>query len=158
MRKRYAAVVFWGALTSTTSQAMPAVGDSASYIGTYSGGKYTQEQSLVSFNTLTKQFTQHTVQADEGKSPQSYNMEVDAESLPSEANMGDLLGHCEAQSGVRERIHVIAGTFDTCKLPQGSGSGWVWMAMIPFGLVKADSQSRSGEQSKMELTSFTQAH
>lgn len=135
-------------LASTVASAFPAVGDSVRYQVLVFGIPLTQDISLTAFNAETRQFTKLTVSTQQGQPPSSTEEQVDADSIPSDAQIEQVLLHCEHQGGMREKITVAAGTFDTCKSPI-EGGGFAWVGAVPFALVKAESQWN------FELTAFT---
>jgi hypothetical protein len=54
----------------------------------------------------------------------------------------DILANCAKYGGAPERVKVIAGEFDSCRLPNKDKDAYSWVADVPFGLVK--SQTKDG--------------
>ncbi len=58
-----------------------------------------------------------------------------ADDMPTQKEVLSVLKNCVQDSGVKEKIEVPAGTFETCKFANEVG-GYTWIGDVPFSVVK----------------------
>jgi hypothetical protein len=140
-------------LASFSVMSMPTVGDKATYQISMSGVQFESTIELTAFNEATQMFTQTTTTSLMGQTTSDVE-EVSIEDLNSDAELDAALSSCQSAEvgGVLESVTVAAGTFDTCKITNESGT--VNMGKVPFGVVKMEA-SAEGMPVNMELKSFS---
>ncbi len=144
-------------LSAFAAQAMPNVGDSAFYEGTFDG-QYAQERmTLMEYNVQTNQYRKESIVAVGNNSPQTSEEWVNASDLPTDAAMQNLLANCAQNSGVAETVSVPAGVMATCRIPLQRG-GTANLAPVPFGIVKMDTVTEEGKSLSVYLSSFSRGN
>lgn len=127
-------------LVSNVALAYPSLNDYASYLVVISPEGFNRSFSMLmslevkSFNETNKTFqVVKTVDYPNGESDdQSFDLK--ASDMISSAAVKGLLANCASYGGVREKVSVVAGTFDSCKVKMDESM--VWWADVPFGKVK----------------------
>ncbi len=144
MKRTFIAVLLT-TLTSYSVFAAPKVGDTAKYdVQLELDGKtqsLTSTNELVAYDAAQKKYHQKvTIQLANGQS-RVQEAWVSEDELLSDAAIDDLLQNCAANKGVSEKVKVIAGEYNACALEydQQDESGKVWIAKVPFGVVKQQS-------------------
>jgi hypothetical protein len=148
-------------LFSATTFAMPSVNDEATYDMTISmlgqNMKGTSNVKLVAYDAATKQFTQVTTITMEGQAPQTQNVQIQADKLPSDESVNDVVSTCQTKGGTVEKVTVPAGTFNTCKMaaqdPQ-FGAGTSNIGNVPFGMVQSTFGAAGMADINMKLNAF----
>lgn len=147
-------------MLSGVALAAPSVNDTAFFSGTVKmqGRRLaiTSEVQLVSFDAKKNAFQQRTVSAYAGQ-VQTHEEWVPAGNILSAETAANVIAGCVDLGGQLEKIEVAAGEFDTCVLPTDDAetTSLVWIAPVPFGVVKSHTIARDGSmESEMELEFF----
>lgn len=146
------------ALTLVSSAfAAPKVGDSATLSGTVVGNGVNApvitNQKITGYNVNTDVYTIVRSQTVAGQS-QSTEIQVAAGDLLSEETAVMIVMACESQGiGTKEYIKVASGEFDSCRVVGDNGS-MIWVASVPFGIVKIETQISIGKVS-VGMSSFS---
>lgn len=152
---------------ASVANAGPAVGNSATYLVTVNQGgtnisvTTTQEITAIDLSSQTATVQQTT----------AYNGTT-ISSQASQMNLSDILYLSDAEvamfcaasatrgsTGVLETITVQAGTFSACHVKTAdstNGTSDVYIASVPFGVVKYLMTDMAGSVSSMELVSYKQ--
>jgi hypothetical protein len=138
---------------ASAANAAPAVGDSATFSGTWGADTLTQTTAFTAFNASTQQFTQATTTTVGKEAPVSGEELVNLADTASDAAMQDIVTNCANYGGAAESVTTVAGTFPTCKLAM-EGGGFVWIGVVPFAVVRFDTIA-DGKPLKLDLTGFT---
>jgi len=148
-------------LFAATAFAMPAVGDLALYNVTVSQGGQTISGTVETTITATNagMFTMQTTMNFNGQS-QVKSEQRSAQDLLSDSTIQQIIAQCAQVGGKIESVTVPAGTFNTCAVPsqEHGTTGTMWVAQVPFGLVKIDQTNAQGQKTYGELQSFKMGH
>jgi hypothetical protein len=139
-------------LSCAVATAMPKIGDYSSMAVTLNNvAAGTIEFELISFDPATSKFTQRITENVMGNRTVSSS----ATDGVSDALINQIIADCALKGGAIQNISVPAGAFHTCALPINSNGnvGTMWVAAVPFGVVKADVMS-SGTHIVEDLASF----
>jgi hypothetical protein len=128
-------------VSGIAAAAYPTIGDTAVYTMNGSG---TLTLSNKGFDSSTNQWT---IFEDIGNGNMGYAYWSEDE-IFHQAQVLDVLAHCETYGGATETITVPAGTFKTCKISSSDVAAWI--ADVPFGEAKFVSP-----QMTLELKSYT---
>jgi hypothetical protein len=141
-------------LFAATVQATPAVGDYSNFNLTLSQNGATYNGSYeVSLTAKTPTgYVLSSVISITGQPAERAQESVATDDLLSDATIASALGNCAAYGGQAEQLVVAAGTFATCAIPNEEGK--VWIAKVPFGIVKQTQLQSDGSNLTLELKNF----
>jgi hypothetical protein len=130
-----------GLLIAVAAGATPKIGDKSIYnvnlsMGSQSmDGKVTFE--LTAFDATTDAWSQVTTTEFNGKRNIQQST-MSTKDLLTDAMIDDVLANCAAKGGTAETVTSPAGDLPSCAVPvsNGSGTGTVWVAKVPFGYAK----------------------
>jgi hypothetical protein len=143
---------------STLAQAMPAVGDTASFDGT----TVTSQGQAIAFHTVIalaqfdasqNAYLQVSTTTAPGIQPSVQQKWVAAADMINDATVQAILSQCASQGGISETVVVPAGTFPTCRITDSSDGSIYNVGAVSFGIVKAQQG-----QTNMSLVSFQAGH
>ena len=142
---------------STAALAAPKVGDSATLAGNLVGNginlKVTTFQKITAYDQNTDVFTVEQTQTI-GAQAQTKDVQVKGSDMLTEETAALIVQGCASQKiGTKEHITVAAGAFDTCRVAGQNGST-LWIAPIPFGVVKLQTAISVGTIS-LGMSQFT---
>ena len=141
-----------------SSFAMPNVGDEALFDYTVTQNGETQtgtlEARLVSFDQTKNQYDE-TYTITLNGTTQTGDFPMDVTDLLTDAQLADILTHCEAHGGSHESVTVPAGTYDTCAIPYtaDNASGTTWYGNAKFGVIQDVDHDTNGETETYKLRS-----
>jgi hypothetical protein len=148
-------LVLASAILATSAFALPKVGDQVVMDGAYVAEgvsvKLNQVQKLSAYNVNTNVFTLDVVTT-AGSEVQNQSHNVAADEIISEEMAAQFVELCPVEIGKVETITVPAGTFKTCHIQQEKTE--IWIAPVPFGMVKVVVPHEEGGASTLELSSF----
>ena len=144
---------------ASIASAYPSVKDKANFNGVYAGGagghiNYIQSMEVTAYNDSTKEYTLHAIVTVANKEPNTQDQQVTADKMPSSEMIKDILAKCAEYGGTPETLTVAAGTFQTCSSVQERG-GKVYLADVPFGIVKQVAIDEDGNINTLELASYS---
>jgi hypothetical protein len=152
------ALIATSVVVSTTAQALPAVGDTATFTGTtVQQGHQIAFQvvtTLTQFDAAQNQYMQTTTTSAPGMQPNIEQKWMPATSIVTNEKVAYLLANCAAQNGVLESVTVSAGAFNTCRITDQQGSQYN-IGPVPFGIVKGN---QPASQTSFALVSFSVGH
>lgn len=133
--------------SAASAFAGPKVGDSAAMDGFLVGdgmnAKVSTVQKITAYNVNTGVYTILQTQT-VGANSQSKEVQVVIDDMITDENGAMIVSFCESQAiGKKERITVAAGTYDTCRVTNSTGSV-IWVAGVPFGIVKLQTSISAG--------------
>jgi hypothetical protein len=148
------------ALLATTAFAGPKVGDQALLEGVYTApGISTEvsiEKKISAYDANTDVFTVDATQR-VASDVQTASENVASADMMSDELATQILEACSAGIGDIQEIKVKAGSFRTCHVVTEETTE-IWIAPVPFGLVKVVSKTDAGETTNLELSSFTRGN
>jgi hypothetical protein len=123
---------------SLQAHAAPAVGDIASFQGTWGSETVWQHVQFIAFNGQA--FTKRTTTKIGNNQPATQDVLENYNSTASNAAMQDIVNNCAAKyRGLSQSVSTPAGTFPTCKLPfPNGGPGHIWVGVVPFAIVRVE--------------------
>lgn len=152
-------VILTVTLASLFAEATPAVGDRSVFDVTLIRGSQTVTGTvtyeLTNFDKAKNTWTQ-TSTTDFNGQKQTQTESIQAKDLLDDSMIDTILTNCAARGGTPETVTSEAGEFQTCAIPikNAVGSGRVWIAKLPFGLAKWNTQRRDGVQVTGIIKSF----
>ncbi len=149
---KFVLVTIASALLSISAFAAPKVGDTVTMEGSMAGIPVTIVESIISYNANTDVFVVRQSQT-MGTQTQTVEQNAPSQNIMSEETGAMVVANCAAMGGSLETINVKAGAFNACKLPIDATST-VWVASVPFGMVRMDATSPDGNLS-VGLSSFS---
>ncbi len=108
------------------------------------------EQSVLSYDSKSDQFEIKIVTKISGQEEVEEEW-IDREELLSASFATSVIANCVSEGAVLETITVPAGKFQTCRVEMGTGQ--IWFAAVPFGIVKLR-MTDSSETQQIELKKF----
>ncbi len=143
---------------STVAQAMPSVGDSATFSGvaTQQGQKIPFQTviALTQFDASQNAFVSTTTTTFAGSQPRVEQKSIPAKDLLTDAMVANLVSNCPANGGISETLTVPAGNFNTCRITDQNGNVFN-VGAVSFGIVKT---VQDNSQLTLELMSFQAGH
>ena len=138
------------------AQAMPSVGDQASYSITLSNQGQTTTSTetdvIVAFDSSKNQFQIQQTVTPLGSSPTVTTSWVDANRLYSNADLSRFMSQCQSMGGSLQSVSVPLGTLGACALSKDPSST-IWYGHAPFGMIKVDATTGTQHLIK-SLTSY----
>ncbi len=145
----YVSILSFTLLTSISAFAAPKVGDQSYMEGKFvsTGGdatlKVTTTQTILTYSMNTDVYAVRQSQTIGGDAS-SRDVNVAGGDILTEEVTAMIVEQCEsAKIGTIDKIEVKAGKFTTCKIQQGD-KDTLWIASIPFGIVKLRNVGGSG--------------
>jgi hypothetical protein len=159
MRNLKLSLVLASSLFVTTAMAAPKVGDQAVFDGTYVAEgmnlKLNLVQKISAYDVNTNVYTVDMATT-AGTEVQNTTNNVAGDEILSEEVAAQIVEACPVEIGKVETITVPAGTFKTCHVKEGANE--MWIAPVPFGMVKVALPNERGGISTLELSSFTRGN
>jgi hypothetical protein len=147
-------------LLATSAFAAPKVGDQILLEGTYSATgvemQVSLEKKVSAYNANTDVFAVDTTQK-AGPDVQTTSENVASGDMLSEEVAAQIVEACAGGIGSVEEIQVKAGSFRTCHTTM-EGQVEIWIAPVPFGVVKLRQKAEDGATTNLELSSFTRGN
>lgn len=148
-------------LSSVVAMAYPAVGDLASYSGTYSQGPnnvpFTMELTLVQYDAALQQYLQRQTLVF-GAQTQVQDTWVKQSSLLNPTSVAQIVSNCSAHGGKLEQVVVGAQALQACALPvvTDTEDSVYWIADVTFGIAQARiSNKKDASQTHITMKSHS---
>lgn len=145
------------AILSISAFAFPTVGDRVTFNGTFTSAQgsanFMQDLELSAFDKASNKFTMKIAITLPNGEIKEEEKQVDTSELMSEETINTIMSVCDSQGGKLEKITVVAGEFETCKIDHGDGNV-SWLGKVPFGVVKERSVDAEKNVVEMELAMF----
>lgn len=138
-------------ILTSAAHAFPAVGDIATFRGTWGEEPIEQTMTYTAFDASSRQFTKLTTTTVGTNPTVSLETIVEFNDSASEEALQSIVTNCDQVNGTNESLAVPAGTFDTCKVAT-NGGGFVFLGVVPFGVVRMDTVA-DGKDLKVDLVS-----
>lgn len=153
-----AALVF--TLISSVSVAYPAFGDQVSFVGVTKNANGTESKlrlnwHITEFNRYTPDLNSLPVlwtytHGETQKQSEKYLLKW---KMWTKSKVQKQLQSCAARGGKLERLQTLIGAFKTCRIAikQKSQTVTYWIADVPFGIARIESQNKSGRKTSLIL-------
>lgn len=145
------------AILSATAFAFPAVGDKVTFNGTFTSAQgsanFMQDLELSAFDEATQKYTMKIALTLPNGEIKEEEQQVEKNDLLTEESVTAIMAVCETEGGKLEKISILAGDFEACKIDKGNGN-ITWLGKVPFGILKERTVDQDKNVIEMELAMF----